>query len=255
MSTKEETDSLTLESLLKENKLSEAQVNQQIGDQDLIELADQFDGHIEDYIEHEQFGLEPHEQAHVKNQKKVSEAARIFLSYWKQKRAQKATFIALLEILIEINKETVAQCVCKYVKTRQLSEEYSPTSVRVPTRQYNPTKLSRVLLALEAVGLLLLVLCLFAISIFVTQKPQTITLQSRGPDLIMTNFEQHKRGGDMWYSPPVYTHHEGYKICLGVSANGERSGKGNHIKVAVYFMRGEFDDSLEWPFRGIIHFS
>ena len=73
-------------------------------------------------------------------------------------------------------------------------------------------------------------------------------------DLIMTDFEQHKREDDMWYSPPVYTHQDGYKICLGVFANGELDGKGTHVTVAVYFMRGEFDDLLKWPFRGIIYF-
>ena len=67
MSGLRDSSSLTFESLLKVNNLSEAQVNQQVGDQDLIELADQFDGHIEDYIEHELFGLKPHEQAHVKS--------------------------------------------------------------------------------------------------------------------------------------------------------------------------------------------
>ena len=41
---REETGSLTLESLLKENDLSEAQVNQQIGDHELTELAVWFNG-------------------------------------------------------------------------------------------------------------------------------------------------------------------------------------------------------------------
>ncbi len=40
------------------------------------------------------------------------------------------------------------------------------------------------------------------------------------PVLTMTNFQQHKRDDDIWYSPPVYTHHQGYKICLSVDANG-----------------------------------
>ena len=70
--------------------------------------------------------------------------------------------------------------------------------------------------------------------------------------LTMTDFKQHKRDGDVWYSPPVYTHHQGYKILLKVHANGSGSCKGTHFSVVVYFMRGEFDDSLKWPFRGVI---
>ena len=37
---------------------------------------------------------------------------------------------------------------------------------------------------------------------------------------------------------------------LGVYANGHRSGKGTHISVYVYLMKGEFDNFLKWPFRG-----
>ncbi|XP_064385150.1 TNF receptor-associated factor 6-like [Halichondria panicea] len=72
------------------------------------------------------------------------------------------------------------------------------------------------------------------------------------PVLTMTNFQQHKRDDKFWRSPPVYTHHQGYKICLGVHANGDATVKGTHVSVFVCFMRGEFDDSLKWPFRGMI---
>ena len=72
------------------------------------------------------------------------------------------------------------------------------------------------------------------------------------PVLTMTGFEQHKKDGDEWYSPPVYTHHQGYKICLEVDANGYDTSKGAHVSVFVHFMKGEFDDSLKWPFRGNI---
>ena len=71
------------------------------------------------------------------------------------------------------------------------------------------------------------------------------------PVLTMTNFQQHNRDKDQWYSPPVYTHHQGYKICLSVNANGWVTGK-EHVSVFVHFMRGEFDNSLKWPFRGVI---
>ena len=72
--------------------------------------------------------------------------------------------------------------------------------------------------------------------------------------LTMTNFEQHKKDGDKWYSPPVYSHYQGYKLCLRVDTNGSGDGKGTHVSVFVYFMKGEFDDSLKWPFRGVISF-
>ena len=66
----------------------------------------------------------------------------------------------------------------------------------------------------------------------------------------MTNFEQHKTKNDQWYSPPFYTHPRGYKMCLDVNANGSGDGRGTHVSVFAFLMRGEFDDHLEWPFRG-----
>ncbi len=75
--------------------------------------------------------------------------------------------------------------------------------------------------------------------------PRTETIHIVPSDgIVMDNFEQHKRDDDSWFSPPVYTHPQGYKICLRVDANGS----GTHVSVGVHFMRGEFDDSLKWPF-------
>ena len=68
-------------------------------------------------------------------------------------------------------------------------------------------------------------------------------------ELNMTNFEQHKTDHDNWYSPPFYTHSRGYKMCLRVDANGDGDGKGTHVSVYAYLMRGEFDDHLKWPFQ------
>ena len=63
-------------------------------------------------------------------------------------------------------------------------------------------------------------------------------------------FEQHKIDSDHWYSPPFYTHPQGYKMRLNVDANGYGDRKGTHISVFAHLMRGEFDDHLKWPFQG-----
>ncbi len=83
--------------------------------------------------------------------------------------------------------------------------------------------------------------------------PLIVNSRPLGPPVFtMTNFQQRKRSNDDRFSPPVYTHHQGYKICLRVNANGSGTSKGTHICVCVHFMRGKFDDSLKWPFRGTI---
>ena len=71
------------------------------------------------------------------------------------------------------------------------------------------------------------------------------------PVLIMTGFKQHKKDKDHWFSSPVYTHHQGYKLCLKVYAN---DNEGTHTATILKFMKGEFDDSLKWPFRGVISY-
>ena len=88
------------------------------------------------------------------------------------------------------------------------------------------------------------------------QMTQQMKLQMRRlvppVDIIMDDFEQHKKSNDEWYSPPFYTHLGGYRMCLRVDANGNGNGEGTHVSVFVSLMRGEFDDLLKWSFRGEI---
>ena len=69
-------------------------------------------------------------------------------------------------------------------------------------------------------------------------------------DLTMTNFEEHKKNRDQWFSPPFYTHPKRYTMCLRVFAEGNGDGANTHVSVFVALMKGEYDDQLEWPFWG-----
>ena len=71
-------------------------------------------------------------------------------------------------------------------------------------------------------------------------------------EFTVTNFAEFKEDNDGWYSAPFFSHPGGYKLCLNVDANGDGGGEGTHVAVYVYLMRGEFDDQLQWPFRGKI---
>ena len=66
----------------------------------------------------------------------------------------------------------------------------------------------------------------------------------------MTDFEQHKKDDDQWFSLPFYSHPKGYKMCLRVDANGHGQGKHTHTSIHIHLMKREFDDQLKWPFRG-----
>lgn len=63
---------------------------------------------------------------------------------------------------------------------------------------------------------------------------------------------QLRQSDKWWYSRPFYSHVEGYKFGMFVFCNGVLDGKGTHISVFLYLVRGEFDENLDWPFRGSI---
>ncbi len=47
------------------------------------------------------------------------------------------------------------------------------------------------------------------------------------------------------YSPPFFSHPEGYKMIVEVYVNDE-----DQVSASVYLMKGEYDSKLEFPFRG-----
>ena len=66
-------------------------------------------------------------------------------------------------------------------------------------------------------------------------------------EFIMHDFSKHKAADDKWLSPPFYSHSRGYKLRLGVYANGRGQCKGTQVSFVHYTMQGEYDDQLEWP--------
>ncbi len=68
----------------------------------------------------------------------------------------------------------------------------------------------------------------------------------------LTNYLKYKSDNDLFYSPSFYTSYTGYKMCLKVAANGLGTCEGTHVSVFSYIMKGDNDDSLSWPFPGIV---
>ena len=59
------------------------------------------------------------------------------------------------------------------------------------------------------------------------------------------SFFESKLANAVWYSPAFYC--KGYKLCLCVHPNGNRSAKDVYLSVFVHAMKGMNDDSLQWP--------
>ena len=66
------------------------------------------------------------------------------------------------------------------------------------------------------------------------------------------NYDHCKVNKLKWFSESFYSHCYGYKMCIGVDVAGEGVGDGSHISLNVYLLPGEYDDSLQWPFRGTV---
>jgi len=81
------------------------------------------------------------------------------------------------------------------------------------------------------------------------QELEQLNMKLRIPPFHFTvsNFNQLKTKNTIWYSPPMYTHLHGYKLCIAVWPNGLSGGRGTHVGVYLYSMSGEFDATLQWP--------
>ena len=116
---------------------------------------------------------------------------------------------------------------------RRITEEYERLQEQVRTQPFPPTSSQASVRQTPVLG------------IGTPTPPVTFT---------MTNFDVRKKDDIEWFSPPFYTHHRGYKMCLSVDSNGRPNTEwhGTHVSVHICLKRGEFDDDLKWPFRGDI---
>ena len=70
-------------------------------------------------------------------------------------------------------------------------------------------------------------------------------------DFVMPDFKILKYDGEDWNSEAFYTHPQGYRMSLRVEPHGG-SRRATWVSLYIHLMRGEFDNSLSWPFRGTV---
>ena len=109
---------LTIEVLKEKHSLTDDQLDHEIGEQDMFNVAILFGGWSQ-YVETPGLGLSPGEKAQimenptlVTNRSKMKEALKI----WRSPNPYAATFRKLLSILLSLKTQgVVAQAVCKYL--------------------------------------------------------------------------------------------------------------------------------------------
>ena len=108
---------MTIEELKAHAKLSDSQLNCPIQEKDIVILSAHFDN-VESYLAH--LGLTPSQQTDIKDlafRKGTQNAMTEALKLWREPNPLKATYRALVEVLVDLRKGTVAVEVCKYCST------------------------------------------------------------------------------------------------------------------------------------------
>ncbi len=99
--------------LMDNYQLTTPQVNREIHQKDISYLAVSFDN-VELYVD--AMELSPGEQTDVHRKPNTRVAMIECLKIWKRKKLSQATFRALLEMLVKLKKETIANKICQYIK-------------------------------------------------------------------------------------------------------------------------------------------
>ncbi|XP_067830047.1 TNF receptor-associated factor 2-like [Heptranchias perlo] len=55
-------------------------------------------------------------------------------------------------------------------------------------------------------------------------------------------------------SPPFFTSHYGYMLCLRLYLNGDGLGANTHLSLFLVILKGKYDSILEWPFSKKVTF-
>ena len=66
----------------------------------------------------------------------------------------------------------------------------------------------------------------------------------------MDNFAHCLENKEIWHSSGFYTAPGQYKICLQVYPHGFDKDEGTYLTPAICLMSGQYDATLEWPFKG-----
>ena len=66
------------------------------------------------------------------------------------------------------------------------------------------------------------------------------------------DYTHYKKNDLSLFSPSFYSYPGGYKMRLKVFPGGYSSGHYTHLSIFVSVLRGEYDDNLQWPFKGDI---
>ncbi|XP_068714053.1 TNF receptor-associated factor 6-like [Montipora foliosa] len=90
--------------------------------------------------------------------------------------------------------------------------------------------------------------------------PRTASLK-RGPSsdtyfiFKITEVAQHRENETPIFTDAVYSYSQERIVGMRIYPQGVGSGRGTHVALFIHMIKGDFDNSLVWPFRGTVTIS
>ena len=90
--------------------------------------------------------------------------------------------------------------------------------------------------------------------------PRTASLK-RGPSsdtyfiFKITEVAQHRENETAIFTDAVYSYSQERIVGIRIYPQGVGSGRGTHVALFIHMIKGDFDNSLVWPFRGTVTIS
>ncbi|XP_068713284.1 TNF receptor-associated factor 6-A-like [Montipora foliosa] len=90
-------------------------------------------------------------------------------------------------------------------------------------------------------------------------KPQEARKKknARNPSFIfkITEVAQHRENETAIFTDAVYNDHQEKLFGIRIHPKGVGGGRGRHVALFIHLIKGDFDNSLVWPFDGIVTIS
>ncbi len=70
----------------------------------------------------------------------------------------------------------------------------------------------------------------------------------------LSQYASKKEKNEIFLFTPFNTHPDGYKLQVGIYANGCEKGKGTHLSLSTEILKNDNDHKLQWPFQATIQY-
>ena len=94
----------------------------------------------------------------------------------------------------------------------------------------------------------------FHLALEKTMESSRIILEQRRNTMTfcMAEYSLKRETNEVFLSDVFYTSRSGYKMRVEIYPNGRSRCKNTHLSAFIRLLKGQYDDSLDWPFKGTV---